>query len=52
MDLSVYNSVGAFNVRALVISLLSRKIFNQRMSARREEEIESVVRGLVIWNFN
>lgn len=42
LDLSVYNSVGAFNVRALVISLVSRKIFNQRMSARKKEEIESV----------
>ena len=46
LDLSVYNSVGAFNIRALVISLLSRKIFNQRMSARKAEEIESVSRGL------
>ncbi|MBU1613621.1 ATP-binding protein, partial [Patescibacteria group bacterium] len=27
LDLSVYNSVGAFNIRALVISLVSRKIF-------------------------
>ncbi|MBI2044532.1 DUF87 domain-containing protein [Candidatus Pacearchaeota archaeon] len=46
LDLSVYNSVGAFNVRALVIGLLSRKIFNQRMDARREEEIKSVAKGL------
>ncbi|MFH1327069.1 MAG: LAGLIDADG family homing endonuclease [archaeon] len=46
LDLSVYNSVGAFNVRALVISLISRKIFNQRMSARKSEEVESVSRGL------
>ncbi|MFH1152034.1 MAG: ATP-binding protein [Nanoarchaeota archaeon] len=46
LDLSVYNSVGAFNIRALVISLLSRKIFNQRMDARKKEEIESVARGL------
>jgi len=46
LDLSVYNSVGAFNIRALAISLLSRKIFNQRMNARKEEEIESVVRGM------
>src|SRR3989344_5300662 len=42
LDLSVYNSVGAFNVRALVISLVSRKIFNQRMSSRKSEEINSV----------
>ncbi len=45
LDLSVYNSVGTFNVRALVISLISRKIFNQRMSARKSEEIESVSSG-------
>jgi hypothetical protein len=46
LDLSVYNSVGSFNVRALVISLISRKLFNQRMSARKKEEIESVSKGL------
>ncbi len=46
LDLSVYNSVGAFNVRALVISLLSRKIFNERMSARKEEETEAVGKSL------
>lgn len=46
MDLSVYNSVGAFNIRALVISLLSRKIFNQRMEHRKKEEVNSVSRGL------
>jgi len=48
MDLSVYNSVGAFNIRALVISLISRKIFNQRMSARKSEEIKAVSEGLNI----
>ena len=42
LDLSVYNSIGAFNIRALVISLISRKIFNQRMDARKKEEVESV----------
>ena len=46
LDLSVYNSVGVFNVRALVISLISRKIFNQRMAARKAEEVESVSKGL------
>ncbi|MEK6925853.1 MAG: DUF87 domain-containing protein [Nanoarchaeota archaeon] len=46
LDLSVYNSVGAFNVRALVISLLSRKIFNQRMESRKSEEVDSVNKGL------
>ena len=46
LDLSVYNSVGAFNIRALVISLTSRKLFNQRMAARKKEEIESISKGL------
>lgn len=45
LDLSVYNAVGAFNVRALVISLVSRKIFTQRMDSRKKEEIESVSKG-------
>jgi len=45
LDLSVYSSVGAFNVRALVISLISKKIFNQRMEARKKEEIESISKG-------
>ena len=46
LDLSIYNSVGAFNIRALVISLVSRKIFNQRMEARKKEEIETLSRGV------
>jgi len=46
LDLSVFNSVGVFNVRALVISLVSRKIFNQRMDSRKKEEIDSVSKGL------
>ncbi len=44
LDLSVYNSVGAFNIRALVISLISRKIFNQRMLARKKEETLAISR--------
>ncbi|HIH52132.1 MAG TPA: ATP-binding protein [Nanoarchaeota archaeon] len=46
LDLSAYNSIGAFNVRALVISLLSRKIFQERMNSRRIEEVRSISRGL------
>ncbi len=46
IDLSVYNSIGAFNVRALAISLISRKIFNQRMDERKKEEVQSVAKGL------
>jgi hypothetical protein len=48
LDLSVYNSVGAFNIRALVISLVSRKIFNERMDSRKKEEIQSVSKGMNI----
>jgi hypothetical protein len=46
LDLSVYNSVGAFNIRALVISLVSRKIFNERMVSRKKEETQAVSKGL------
>ena len=48
LDLSVYNSIGAFNVRALVISIICRKIFNQRMESRKKEEIESVSKS---WDY-
>jgi len=48
LDLSIYNSVGAFNIRALVISLVCRKVFNERMDARKKEEIESVSKGINI----
>jgi len=46
LDLSVYNSIGAFNVRALVISLVSRKIFNERMTSRKIEEVKSIAKGI------
>jgi hypothetical protein len=46
IDLSCYSSIGTFNVRALVIGLLSKKIFNQRMRARKHEEVEAVRHGL------
>ena len=45
LDLSVYNSVGAFNVRALVIGLVCRKLFSERMMARKEEEVDSIRYG-------
>ena len=48
LDLSVYNSIGSMNIRALVISLVSRKIFKERMDARKKEEIESVSSGINI----
>lgn len=45
LDTSVYSSIGAFNVRALVISLISRKLFNTRMDARKKEELEALQHG-------
>ncbi len=48
LDLSVYSSIGAFNVRALVVSLVSRKLFEYRMAARKKEEIDSIVKRFEI----
>lgn len=44
LDLSVYSSTSGFNVRALIIGLVSKKLFNQRILARKKEEIESIHR--------
>jgi energy-coupling factor transporter ATP-binding protein EcfA2 len=46
IDLSMYSSIGQFNVRGLVIGLICKKLFNERMVSRKEEEIYSVQRGL------
>ena len=46
IDLSMYASLGAFNVRALIIGLVSKKIFNERMAARKDEEIQAVQHGV------
>ncbi|MEM1535008.1 MAG: ATP-binding protein [Candidatus Pacearchaeota archaeon] len=46
LDLSMYSSVGVYNVRALVIGLLCKKLFNERMLARKLEEVEAVRRGI------
>ena len=45
LDISVYSSTSAFNIRALVISLISRKIFQSRLDSRKKEEISSIQRG-------
>ena len=45
LDVSVYSSIGAYNIRALVISLITRKLFKVRMDARKEEELESIRHG-------
>lgn len=46
LDLSCYSSIGAFNVRALVIGLVSKKIFNERMLARKKEEMIALQHGI------
>lgn len=45
LDLSTYSSIGAFNVRAMLIGIISRKLFEQRMEARKREELQSLNRG-------
>ncbi|RMD67725.1 ATP-binding protein [Candidatus Pacearchaeota archaeon] len=45
LDISVYSSSTLFNIRALVIGLLSKKIFTLRMDARKKEELESLLHG-------
>lgn len=42
LDLSCYSSVATFNVRALVIGLISKKLFTERMAARKKEEIAAL----------
>jgi DNA helicase HerA-like ATPase len=46
LDLSCYSAIGAFNVRALVIGLVSKKIFNERMLARKKEEMIALQHGI------
>jgi len=46
LDLSMYSSTSTFNVRALIIGLVSKKLFNQRILARKKEEIDSIHHGL------
>jgi DNA helicase HerA-like ATPase len=46
LDLSIYSSTSTFNVRAMVIGLVSKKLFNQRILARKKEEIESIHHGI------
>ena len=46
LDLSQYNVLGAYNVRGLVISIVSRKLFQERMLYRKKEEVEAVRRGI------
>jgi len=45
LDISVYSSISNFNIRALIISIISKKIFRDRMDARKKEEIQAIRRG-------
>ncbi len=45
LDISIYSSIGAFNIRALVISLVCRKLFIKRMDARKKEELIALQHG-------
>ena len=46
LDLSAYSSTSTFNVRAMIIGLVSKKLFSQRLLARKKEEIESIHHGI------
>ena len=48
LDLSIYSSTARFNVRALIIGLISKKLFNQRVLARKKEEVEEIYHGFEI----
>ncbi|MCK5449269.1 ATP-binding protein [Candidatus Pacearchaeota archaeon] len=52
IDLSMYASIGTFNVRALIIGLVSKKIFNERMMARKNEEIQAIQQGINYSKYN
>ena len=46
LDVSCYSSIGTFNVRALVIGLVCKKLFNDRMLARKKEEMLALEQGM------
>jgi hypothetical protein len=46
LDLSVYSSTATFNVRGLIIGLVSKKLFTERMLARKQEEINAIRYGI------
>lgn len=45
LDISTYSSTSIFNVRALVISLISRKLFQTRLESRKKEELSALQHG-------
>jgi uncharacterized protein len=52
IDLSMYVSIGSFNVRALIIGLVSKKLFNERMKERKNEEIQQISHGMDYGRFS
>jgi hypothetical protein len=46
LDISCYSSIGTFNVRALVIGLVCKKLFEERMLARKKEEMQALEHGI------
>lgn len=42
LDLSVYPSTSVFNIRGLVIGIISKKLFEERNLARKKEEIQLI----------
>ena len=52
LDLSVYATMpGGWRIRAMVIGIVSQKLFEERMAARKQEELESVKSGSKVWGF-
>jgi len=45
LDISCYSSIGKFNVRALVIGIVCKKLFNERMLSRKKEEMQALQHG-------
>ena len=43
LDVSCYGGVGS--IRSLVVGLIAKKLFNERMSIRKKEEIENIKHG-------
>lgn len=50
LDVSIYSSIGTFNVRALVIGLVCKKLFLERMLARKKEEMIALQHGIDYMN--
>jgi hypothetical protein len=52
LDTSCYSSIGKFNVRALVIGLVCKKLFNERMLERKKEEMNALQHGVDYMNIS